>query len=363
MDPTELLTLESAARLARVSEASLRKKIDAGQLLVETRREGGKAVQMLRAKDLAEAYPDAFGAARATNGRPAAAARAAEPGLAQARPASEMQLALTEERTRREALEMRIGDLTTQLQAAHAEKLALIRYNQRFIEAGGERDATDGLEIARAAVAKEWRGVRWTMALVLLALAVSIVTMLRRASVGESLAAEKNHAITALQKDLDRAREDVAALREDADTARGAARDAERQVRDQSALVEESRREAHGLRAEINEAESEVLAARREALEQARAAQRLEQARDGALFERDRTRTELEDARREAQALALARLAAEDEARSERERAVRLARELEDAKRARITGHLLRKRVFGIPLLWIGAKLAWGAGS
>jgi len=57
MDPSTALTVGQAARLAGVSEATLRKRIQSGKLLHEVGRRGGREVQLVRLVDLADVYP------------------------------------------------------------------------------------------------------------------------------------------------------------------------------------------------------------------------------------------------------------------------------------------------------------------
>jgi len=57
LDPSRLLSIGEAARLAGVSDGTIRKKVDAGRLLVETGRRGGREIQVVRMGDLALLYP------------------------------------------------------------------------------------------------------------------------------------------------------------------------------------------------------------------------------------------------------------------------------------------------------------------
>jgi len=57
LDPSQLLSIGEAARLAGVSDGTIRKKVDAGRLLVESGRRGGREIQVVRMGDLALLYP------------------------------------------------------------------------------------------------------------------------------------------------------------------------------------------------------------------------------------------------------------------------------------------------------------------
>ncbi|MEE8468737.1 MAG: hypothetical protein V3T22_09790 [Planctomycetota bacterium] len=61
LDPSTALTVGEAARLAGVSEATVRKRIQSGRLLHEVGRRGGRGVQLVRLVDLADVYPELTG--------------------------------------------------------------------------------------------------------------------------------------------------------------------------------------------------------------------------------------------------------------------------------------------------------------
>lgn len=71
LDPSTALTVGEAARLAGVSEATVRKRIQSGRLLHEVGRRGGREVQLVRLVDLADVYPQLAGREPTPRGDPA----------------------------------------------------------------------------------------------------------------------------------------------------------------------------------------------------------------------------------------------------------------------------------------------------
>ncbi len=84
LDPAAALSVAEAARLVDRPQAEIEEHLATGVLLSETRRQGGKEVQIIRAIDLQEAYPEHFypragaGEAPRASGSDSVAAHAAD---------------------------------------------------------------------------------------------------------------------------------------------------------------------------------------------------------------------------------------------------------------------------------------------
>lgn len=108
LEPGAALTVGEAARLAGVSEAALRKRIQSGRLLHEVGRRGGREVQLVRLVDLVEVYPDTAREVAPPTGDPVPAPADLAPDPRHPRA---LEVRLTALQNRNDALASQMGEL------------------------------------------------------------------------------------------------------------------------------------------------------------------------------------------------------------------------------------------------------------